>query len=297
MIKNNLVVSKRINSIKTVVIMSLVFVSTIGLGFVVAKINNNINYLWFSIGFSLIINFSSYFFSASIALSSSGAVEIKPEEYQEYHDIVKNLISKAKMPMPKLYIINDISPNAFATGRNQNHAAIAVTTGLLSIMNKNELEGVLAHEISHIRNNDILIMSMVIVLVSVFTTLAHISFSASNNANNNDNNKSLNILGILISIVAVVALPIASMIIQASISRKREFMADASGAILTENPKGLASALQKIGSVNIPVVKATESTAHLYISNPFGSISHEGFFQKMFMTHPPIGERVNALLK
>ena len=195
--------------------------------------------------------------------------------------------------MPRLYIVRDPSPNAFATGRDQNHASIAVTVGLLHMMDREELEGVLAHEISHIQNKDILIMSVVIILASIFSYMANVvtNVSISNNRSNNNN-----FLFALASVTASILLPIAMIIIRASISRKREYIADASAAILTDNRKGLARALKKIGAFNMPLQNANNAIAHLYISNPFGSIDRQSFWQKLFMTHPLIDDRIKLLL-
>ena len=293
---NNLIVNKRINNIKTFMLMSIMFAVIVFLGLILAGVTHNISYLWGSLFISLVLNISSYFFSDTIALSTSGAVAANPDEHPEYYNIVKSLTSKADMPMPRLYIINDPAPNAFATGRNENNAAVAVTTGLLSMMNREELAGVIAHELSHIRNKDILIMSTVVVMTGIFTMISHfiINISLSKNSKNSDNSQ--NIIFAIIGLLASILLPIASMIVQATISRKREYIADASGAILADNRHGLASALQKIGAVNVPMHNANQATAHLYISNPFGGGSDDiSLWSRLFMTHPPIEDRIKAL--
>lgn len=271
------------------------FVFIVGLGFLLSILTNNINYIWGSMAISFIVNIASYFFSDSIALSSSGATEANPDEYRTYYNIVKKLTSKAAMPMPRLYIINDASPNAFATGRNENNAAVAVTTGLLSMMSDDELEGVIAHELSHIRNKDILVMSVVVIMTGIFTTLSHFLMNIMLSDRKGENSNS-NIFLIAIAAAASILLPIASIILQASISRKREFMADASGALLAENSTGLANALRKIGSVNVPMHNANQATAHLFISNPFANDNVISIWQRLFMTHPPIEERIDNLL-
>ncbi len=277
-------------------LLGSVFLIVIVLGLVLAQATHNINYLWGGILVSLVMNISAYFYSDKIALYSSGAIEANPDEYAEYYDVVKNLTSKANMTMPRLYIIKDPSPNAFATGRNESNAAIAVTLGLLDMMNRDELEGVLAHELSHIQNKDILIMSVVIVLASVFSYMANIAINMSMSGNRSEDDNNNNFLFIIASVLASVLLPIAMMIVRASISQKREYMADVSGAILADNKQGLAGALQKIGAFNMPLQTANNATAHLYISNPFGAIERQSFWQRLFMTHPPIEERIKALL-
>ncbi len=274
--------------------MALFFVGIIFFGFLFAAFTGNANYLWGAIIGSLIMNFVSFFFSKKIALSSSGAVEADETKYQELHQIVENLSQKAHIPKPDVYIINDPGPNAFATGRNQDNAAVAVTTGLLAMMNKNELEGVIAHELSHVKHKDILIMTVVVVLAGTLSMLAHLVMQRSLfGSNDRDNNGAI---GLAIGIIAAIVLPLAATIVQLSISRKREFMADAGGAIVTGYPEGLASALQKISTYKQPLQHATPATAHLYISCPFGGVERQTFFQKLFMTHPPVEERIKALM-
>jgi heat shock protein HtpX len=197
--------------------------------------------------------------------------------------------------MPKVYIINDPSPNAFATGRNKEHAVVAVTTGLLQILNKTELEGVIAHELSHIGNRDILLSTAIVVLVGFISILANIFMRGGMGGKGRDNDKGGGILAI-IGIIFIILSPIIAKIIQLAISRKREFLADASGALLTRYPEGLASALQKISQVSTPMKNANTATAHLFISNPFGGASISKGIGNLFSTHPPVQARVEALL-
>ncbi len=295
------------NTLKTYFILAFLFAAIILLSLLIVGLTGNINYLWGAIIISVTMNFVSYFYSDKIALSMSGAKPI--EEYLNnkedrnynkeyihiYKNIVKDLSDKNNMPEPSLYIIEDPSPNAFATGRNQDHAAIAVTTGLLSMMSNEELAGVLAHELSHIKNKDILIMSVVIVAVSIFSLFSQTAMHLSVGSNREDRGSAYSGVINILSIVAAILMPIASMIIQASISQKREYIADASGSILADNSNGLISALKKLASVNMPLEKANAATAHMYISNPFGNSDSQGFLQKLFMTHPPIEERIAAL--
>lgn len=290
----NIISQKRSNSAKTFFLMALFFVAIIFLGFIISYSTGNTNYLYGAFYASLAMNFFSYFFSAKIALSTSGAEKADKEKYKELYDIVHSLAHTAHIKIPELYIINDPAPNAFATGRNENNASIAVTTGLLATMNKNELEGVLAHELSHIQNKDILIMTIVVVLAGTLSMLAHFTLQRSMYSSSEDRGGSA-ALSLIVGIIASIVLPLAATIVQLSISRKREFMADASGALITGHAEGLASALEKIGNFSQPLQRATNATAHLYIANPFGGKIKKAYFQKLFMTHPPLEERIAVL--
>ena len=247
--------------------------------------------LYFAVIFSLFMNFLSYWYSDKIVLGMSGAKEAHHDEYTDLYHTVENLSITAGLPMPKVYIINDPSPNAFATGRNKEHAVVAVTTGLLQILNKTELEGVIAHELSHIGNRDILLSTVIVVLVGFVSILANI-FMRGSFGRGQRGNRGGGIL-MLIGIIFVILSPIFTKLIQLAISRKREFLADASGVLLTRYPEGLASALQKISGTNIPLQKANKATAHLFISNPFGISGKK--ISNLFSTHPPVEERVKAL--
>jgi heat shock protein HtpX len=222
----------------------------------------------------------------------AGAKEAKHDEYTDLYHIVENLSITAGLPLPKIYIINDASPNAFATGRNKEHAVVAVTTGLLRLLNKTELEGVIAHELSHIGNRDILLQTVVVVLVGFVSILANIFMRGGMRRGDNDS-KAGNILAVL-GIILVILSPIFAQLIQLAISRKREFLADASGVLLTRYPEGLASALQKISGANIPLHNANQATAHLFISNPFGSAGKK--VSSLFSTHPPVEQRIKAIM-
>ena len=295
----NIIANKRLNNVKTIMLMSVMFLIILFFSWLLAISTHNISFIWGGVIISVAINIASYYFSDTIALYTSGATEANPDEYSEYFDIVRSLTSKAQMPMPHLYIIADPSPNAFATGRDDAHAAVAVTTGLLAMMTTDELTGVIAHELSHIRNRDILIMSAVVIMAGIFSMIANLfinlSLSGSNFNNQEKGDYKGSIFMLAISIVASLLLPLASMIVQASISRKREFVADAAGVLLAEDSIGLTSALQKLDSFNMPLARASSATAHLYISSPFGKSNFQSFWQRLFMTHPPIEERVKAL--
>ena len=275
--------------------MAMFLAIIIGLGYFISYYYNSPGILYFAIIFSVIMNIASYWWSDKIVLSMSGAVEAKHDDYTELYHMVENLSITAGLPMPKVYIINDLSPNAFATGRNKDHAVVAVTTGLLQILNKNELEGVIAHELSHIGNKDILLSTVIVVLVGFVSILANI-FMRGGLGGRRSNDREGNGGGILmiVGIIFVILSPIFAQLIQLAVSRKREFLADADGVLLTRYPEGLASALQKISGVNIPMQHANSATAHLFISNPFGSAGKK--ISGLFSTHPPVEERIKAIM-
>lgn len=280
---------------KTWLLVGVFLAVILGLGYFLSIYYNNPSILIIAFVFSLVMNITSFWFSDKIALASAKAVPADSVKHLELHRIVENLAITAGLPKPRVYIIPDSAPNAFATGRNKKHAAVAVTTGLLQTLDRSELEGVIAHELAHIGNRDILLQSMVVVLVGFISLLSHIflrSMMFGGGGRDNDNRGS-NILAI-VGVVLLILSPIIAQLIQLAISRKREFLADASGALLTRYPDGLASALKKINSANIPMKSANDATAHLYISNPFGSKLKSGL-HKLFMTHPPTEERIKAL--
>jgi heat shock protein HtpX len=285
------------NTRRTWLLMSVFLVVIISLGYFISYYYNSPGILYVAIIFSLLMNVASYWWSDKIVLSMAGAKEAKHDEYTDLYHIVENLSITAGLPMPKVYIISDLSPNAFATGRNKDHAVVAVTTGLLQILNKNELEGVIAHELSHVGNKDILLQTVIVVLVGFVSILANI-FMRGGTGRSRDN-KGGNIFAI-IGIIFVILSPLFAKLIQLAISRKREFLADASAVLLTRYPEGLAGALQKISGANIPMQKANNATAHLFIANPFGLSAQSGGAGKnisgLFSTHPPVEERIKALI-
>ena len=283
------------NVTRTWLLMGVFLAIIVAIGYFVSYYYNNPAILYIAIIFSLVMNITSYWFSDKIALSSTGAVEADEKEYIELHRIVENLAITAGLPKPRVYIINDMAPNAFATGRDKEHAAVAVTAGLLQTLDRNELEGVIAHELSHIGNRDILLSTVVVVLVGFIAMLSDMFLRASLFGRNRDREEGGNGIVMIVGIVFVVLSPIIATIIQLAISRKREFLADASGALLTRYPEGLANALKKISSYSQPMQRASNATAHLFISNPFGGKAMNGF-AKLFMTHPPTDERIEALM-
>jgi len=282
------------NVTKTWFLMAIFFVVVIALGYFISYYFNSPGILYFAVIFSIVMNIMSYWYSDKIVLSMSKAVEANRDDYIDLYHIVENLSITAGLPMPKIYIINDASPNAFATGRNKEHAVLAVTTGLLRILNKTELEGVIAHELSHIGNRDILLSTVVVVLVGFISILANIFMIGSLLGGRSREKNEVGSIFMIIGIIFVILSPIVATLIQLAISRKREFLADASGALLTRYPEGLAQALQKISDANIPMKNPNNATAHLYISNPFGGVGKK--VVSLFSTHPPVGERIKALV-
>lgn len=248
-------------------------------------------------GFALILagimNFASYFWSDQIVLGISGAKLLKHDDNKEIYHLVENLCIAAGLPTPKIYIIDDSAPNAFATGRNPGHAAIALTSGILDKLNKQELEGVIAHELSHVGNRDTLLMSVVSVLVGTVALLADFFMRSMWFGDRDREDK--NGLFVVLAIVAAILAPIVATLIQLAISRRREFLADASGVLLTRYPEGLASALLKISADKDPLEAANRGTAHLYIANPLKGKDAAGWLVGLFNTHPPIEARIKAL--
>lgn len=269
----------------------------IAIGFLFSQIYGNPFILYFAIVFSLVMNFFSYWHSDKIALATAGAQRISFNDNPELHRLTENLCITAGIKMPKLYIINDASPNAFATGRNQDNAAVAVTTGLLERLNRSELEGVIAHELSHIGNRDILLSTIVVVLVGFVALVSDIFLRSLffRGLHSRDRDARLQIIVVAVGVLLAIIAPLAAIVIQLAISRKREFLADASAALITRYPEGLASALEKISSDHHPLKRINKATAHLYIASPLRGKGAGGWFGKLFMTHPPVEERIKAL--
>lgn len=278
---------------KTWLLMALFLVIIIGLGWIFAQIYGNPVILYVAVGFSLVMNFVSYWYSDKVALSVSRATPADPSRFAELHRLVENLSITAGLPKPRVYVINDPAPNAFATGRDEKYSAVAVTTGLLERLEKTELEGVIAHELAHIKNRDILLQTIVVVLAGFVAIVSDIFIRSQFFAGGHDRNRGGAIL-VLVGIILSILAPIVASLIQLAISRKREFLADASGALLTRYPEGLARALEKISNHPTPLRSASNATAHLFIASPFGPQALRGM-HKLFMTHPPVEERVRAL--
>ena len=282
------------NIAKTYLLMGVFLVVIAGLGYFVSAYYNNPFLFYIAIIFSLLMNVASYWWSDKIVLSISKARPANRQEFFDLYTSTENLAITAGLPMPKLFIIEDPAPNAFATGRDKNHAVVAVTTGLLQKLNKTELEGVIAHELSHIGNRDILLMSAVVVLVGFVSIISDMFLRGMIFGGNRDNDRG-NVGGVLaiVGIALIILSPVIATLIKLAISRRREYLADASGALLTRYPEGLASALEKISSYNQPMKISSTATAHLFIANPFGSGTKS--ISNLFATHPPIVERIKIL--
>jgi heat shock protein HtpX len=283
---------------KTWLLMTVFFIVVIAIGWLFSWYYGNPNILYIFVAFSILMNIFSYWYSDKIVIKLAGAKEANRADNFELYTVVENLSITAGLPMPKVYIVTDPAPNAFATGRNKEHAVVCATTGLLAILNKTELEGVIAHELSHVGNRDMLLSTVVVVLVGFISILASIFrnslFFGGGRRNNGDGEEGMiiMIIGIVLSILA----PIVAILIQLAISRKREFLADASGAMLTRYPEGLASALQKISEYSQPMVHQSTAIAHLYIADPTGGSKFGKKISGLFSTHPPIAERIKALV-
>jgi heat shock protein HtpX len=284
------------NVTKTWLLMTVFFVILILFGWFFSAYYGNPDILYIFVIFSILMNFISYWYSDKIVLKLAGAKLAKKEEYFDLYTSVENLAITAGLPMPKVYVVNDPAPNAFATGRDKNHAVVCATTGLLAILNKTELEGVLAHELSHIGNRDMLLSTVVVVLAGFISIVSDIFrrnlfFGFGRNRDNEEGGGLLVLVGIIVSILA----PISALLIQLAISRKREYLADASGALLTRYPEGLADALRKISQYSQPMMHQSSAIAHLYIADPRGSRFAKRI-TGLFATHPPIEERIKALI-
>lgn len=285
------------NILKTWLLMTVFLVFIILIGWLFGFMYNSPEILYFAVGLSLFMNFFAYWYSDKVALAMSGAKPASREAYPELFRIVENLSITAGLPMPRVYVIHGDQINAFATGRNPKHAAVAVTQGALMKLNKTELEGVLAHELSHIGNRDILISSVVVVLAGLIAILADWFLRASiwGNFREDSNNRQGGAVVLILGIVVAILAPFIATVIRLAVSRKREFLADASGALLTRYPEGLAGALEKIADDEMPMRYAHNGTAHLFISNPFKGKQKTNWFAKLFMTHPPVEERIKIL--
>lgn len=296
----NLYANKESNIFKTWVYLAGFFLFVIGLGWLLSYTFQNPSILVFAVVLSIVMSIGSYWYSDKIVLAISKAKKIEKQDNPELYRIVENLSITAGLPAPKIYIIEDRQPNAFATGRNAQHAVVAATTALLERLDRMELEGVLAHELSHIGNRDMLVSTIVVVLVGVVVLMAdfffRITFWGGLGGRDRDREGGqLRGILILVSLVAIIVAPILAQLMKLAISRKREFLADASGALLTRHPEGLARALEKIAADPHELRSANDATAHLYLVNPFRNKERISWIHKLFMTHPPVEERIAAL--
>ena len=283
---------------KTWFLMTIFLLFIIAIGWLFSYLLESSVILYFAVFLSIIMSVSSYWFSDKIVLSMAKAIKIEKKDNPDLYNIVENLCITAGLPLPKIYIIKERQLNAFATGRDKKHAVIAVTEGLLQRLDKLELEGVIAHELSHIGNRDILLSTVIVVFAGIIALLSdfflRITFWGGGRRSDNDDNKA-GALILVLGIAAAILAPLAATLIRLAISRKREFLADADGALLTRYPEGLASALQKIDDDVTPMRVANNATAHLYIDSPFNEKQSHNWFVKLFSTHPPIEERIKAL--
>ncbi len=293
-----------------ILIFSFLVVITI-LGYLFAYYFNNPGILYFAVIFSLCSALFSYYFADSVTLAVSKAQPVERSSNPQLYNIVENLCIAAGLPTPKIYIIDDPAPNAFATGRDPQHAVICYTSGILRRLDKTELEGVTAHELSHIGNYDIRLMTLVVVLVGTITLLGNMflrtSFFGGLGGRRRGEDGNLALLLVAAGILLAILSPLIATLIKLAVSRQREYLADASGALLTRYPEGLARALEKISSDTAPLTEANNATAHLYIVNPFHQDNGEmaaqatanhggrGWFSGLFNTHPPIAERIKRL--
>ena len=281
---------------KTWLYLTLFFAFIILIGWIFSYAFNSQAILWVAVILSIVSSFGSYWFSDKLVLAMSRAKPILKEDAPELYRVVENLAITAGLPTPRIYIIEERAPNAFATVRDPKHAVVAVTRGLLERLERAELEGVLAHELSHIGNRDMLIAAIAAVLASAIVIVSDIFMRSLWFGGRRDDRRGggaaiMLVVGLVVAILA----PIAAIMLRLAISRKREFLADVSGALLTRYPEGLARALEKISKDPRPLRAANNATASLYIANPLKGEEQVSWFSKLFMTHPPVEERLKAL--
>lgn len=252
----------------------------------------------FALIFSGVMSFFSYYYSDKLILTLSGAKPASRDEFFDFYTITENIASSQRLPIPTLYVIKDTATNAFATGRNPDHAVVCATTGLLSKLNRSEIEGVVAHELAHIKNYDMLLMSLVTIMVGFVALMADffLRFSLLGGSKRDRSDDRAQAIFLAIGLVLALLSPLIAQLIQLAISRRREFFADASAVAMTKNPQGLINALQKIALDRDPLETANKATAHLYFNNPLKN-HHDsiGWFANLFNTHPPVSERIKAL--
>ncbi|OGH16723.1 MAG: hypothetical protein A3C30_00050 [Candidatus Levybacteria bacterium RIFCSPHIGHO2_02_FULL_40_18] len=287
------------NKIKTWIIMILFVLFFFMASYILGRaLGYGLSFAGIMLIISGLISFMSYYNSDKIVLSMSGAKPADKKNFRELYTTVENLSIASGLPMPRVYVIDDSSPNAFATGRNPKHAAIAATTGLLKKLKDAELEGVIAHELSHVKNYDTRLMGVVAILVGSIAILADVFMRSLWLGGRNRDNRSGGQIFLIIGIIAAIVAPIAAILIQLAVSRRREYLADADGALLTRYPDGLADALGKIAADRTPLKHAHTGTAHLYIESPYKSdtkVAHGNWFVNLFSTHPPVDDRIRIL--
>lgn len=277
------------NKRKTFYIMSLFVLILAGMGYAYGLYVGDTSTMYVIFGFALIYTLISYFVSSKVALAVNGAKPIVKKDNPRLYRTVENLAITTGLPMPKVYIINDPAPNAFATGRDPKHASVAATTGLLDLMDDSELEGVIAHEMGHVQNYDIRVMMIVFACVSIIGLLSDFLLRIMWFGGDDDRDSSP--IAMVLALVLAILAPLVAMLVQLAVSRRREFLADATGALTTRYPDGLASALKKLETHPTSLKRQNSSTAHLFFANPMKGKS----ISKLFSTHPPIPERIAKL--
>lgn len=291
------------NKTKTFLLMGVFILLFLLLSFIIGKaFGYGLSFVGIFLIISGVMSFSSYYFSDKIVLSMSGAKEADRSQNKNLYRCVENLSIASGLPMPRVYIVDDPAPNAFATGRDPKHAVVCATTGILEILSESELEGVIGHELSHIKNYDTRLMGVVAILAGSIAILADFFtrslFWGGLGGKDDNRNSNGNAIFMILAIVAAILAPIAATLIQLAVSRKREFLADASGVLLTRYPEGLIRALEKISQNPNKMKHASNATAHMYFENPFKSDAgkkQKSFLVNLFSTHPPVEERIKAL--
>ncbi|MBI3046584.1 MAG: M48 family metalloprotease [Candidatus Harrisonbacteria bacterium] len=290
--------NKTLNLFKTWLLFAGFLGFVIAFGFAFAQIYQNSSILYFAVILSVGTALFSYWFSDKMVLAMVKAKPVSKDSAPELYDLVSDLAKEANLPLPKIYIVEENAPNAFATGRNPKHAVVAVTTGILRKLNKDELRGVLAHELSHVANRDMLVGTVAVILVG-FISIASDFFMRSmlwgGMRRDSRNQGGTNIIFLIIGVILAMLAPLAATLMRLAISRKRELLADSSGALLTRKPENLASALIKISSDSTPMLRANNANSHLWFDDPFDNKPRTPFLHKLFMSHPPTEERVKNL--
>ncbi len=285
------------NILKTWILLFFFALLLIGVGFVISLVTGDMLILYIAVGIAVISSLISYWKSDSIVLRMSNAEKALEKEYPELHNLIENLAISQGLPKPDLYIINEEQPNAFATGRNPENSVIAVTKGLLDILERSELEAVLAHELAHIENRDVLVSTIAVVLAGTIAILSRIFLRSMFFGRRSSSKGKGSLLGLIIAIAVAILAPLFALMLKYAVSRKREYLADSSAVLNTRYPEGLASALEKISSDPNELKSANEATANLYIVNPLRGDENKGLIKKLFMTHPPIEERIQKIRK
>lgn len=278
-----------------IIVLFMIFIATIAYVFGKAYGASPLGFVGIALIISGLMSFFSFYYSDKVVLSLSGARQIKKSDNPDLFRIVENLAIGDGLPMPKIYIVDDPAPNAFATGRDPNHAVVCVTTGILAKLNKTEMEGVIAHELSHVKNFDIRLMGIVTILVGLVALMADFFLRSMWWGGRDRDERNSQAVFMIIGIVLAILSPIIATLIQLAVSRKRELLADASGALLTRYPEGLASALEKLANDKHTLASANNATAHLFIVNPFKGKDAKSWFAGLFDTHPPLEERIKIL--